>query len=161
MTDTVLYGTAETVAVISAEPARRDERADGGDEGGPAGRAAPRRRGAGARGRVTGNGRGFCAGQDLVEHAETLAGGRPRSDTVREHYNPIVLEIMTMPKPVVAAVNGVAAGAGAALALRVRLPGGGPTASFVMSFRWSAWAPTRACRGRCRGWSAWPGRPSC
>jgi hypothetical protein len=57
---------------------------------------------------ITGNGRGFCAGQDLREHVALLESGATATDTVREHYNPLVTEIMTMPKPVIAAVNGVA-----------------------------------------------------
>jgi len=65
---------------------------------------------------LTGAGRAFCAGQDLREHADNLEAGRGLANTVREHYNPIVELIATMAKPVVAAVNGVAAGAGAALA---------------------------------------------
>jgi 2-(1,2-epoxy-1,2-dihydrophenyl)acetyl-CoA isomerase len=68
---------------------------------------------------LTGSGRAFCVGQDLKEHVGLL-----RSDakdelfgTVEEHYNPTVTALLTMNKPVVAAVNGVAAGAGASLAL--------------------------------------------
>lgn len=67
---------------------------------------------------LTGSGRAFCVGQDLKEHIEILNSSS--SDelfrTVPEHYNPTVKAIATMPKPVVAAVNGVAAGAGASLA---------------------------------------------
>ena len=67
---------------------------------------------------LTGTGRAFCVGQDLKEHVEILESGT--SDelfrTVPEHYNPLVAAIATMPKPVIAAVNGVAAGAGASLA---------------------------------------------
>jgi len=83
---------------------------------------------------ITGQGRGFCAGQDLVEHAELLESGDKALNTVREHYNPIVTEIMTMPKPVVAGVNGVAAGAGAALAFACDFRVAARSASFVMSF---------------------------
>ncbi|TDC65235.1 enoyl-CoA hydratase/isomerase family protein [Streptomyces hainanensis] len=66
------------------------------------------------------NGRAFCVGQDLREHAAALAeatdaGGAMR--TVAEHYGPIARTIAEMPKPVVAAVNGVAAGAGFGFAL--------------------------------------------
>ena len=68
---------------------------------------------------LTGTGRGFCVGQDLKEHVTLL--GEDASDvlftTVPDHYNPLVTALATMPKPVVAAVNGVAAGAGASLAL--------------------------------------------
>ena len=67
---------------------------------------------------LTGSGRAFCVGQDLKEHLAGLKGevDIPLSDTVEKHYNPIVLALATMPKPVVAAVHGVAAGAGASLA---------------------------------------------
>jgi 2-(1,2-epoxy-1,2-dihydrophenyl)acetyl-CoA isomerase len=67
---------------------------------------------------LTGTGRAFCVGQDLKEHVQILQRGT--SDelfrTVPEHYNPTVTALATMPKPVIAAVNGVAAGAGASLA---------------------------------------------
>src|SRR3954449_2528379 len=67
---------------------------------------------------LTGTGRAFCVGQDLNEHVELLAEGPSDAlfQTVPEHYNPTVSAIATMAKPVVAAVNGVAAGAGASLA---------------------------------------------
>src|SRR5260370_6201905 len=57
---------------------------------------------------ITGAGPGFCAGQDLREHAEILAAGEAATDTVRLHYHPIIMTITTMPKPVSAAVEGVA-----------------------------------------------------
>ncbi|WP_104107694.1 enoyl-CoA hydratase-related protein [Nocardioides sp. 616] len=68
---------------------------------------------------LTGTGRAFCVGQDLKEHVEILRSDAPDSlfRTVTEHYNPIVTALATMPKPVLAAVNGVAAGAGASFAL--------------------------------------------
>ncbi|KQT91607.1 enoyl-CoA hydratase [Marmoricola sp. Leaf446] len=67
---------------------------------------------------LTGSGRAFCVGQDLKEHQRTLAdASAPPLDTVELHYNPIVSTLVSMPKPVVAAVNGVAAGAGVSLAL--------------------------------------------
>jgi 2-(1,2-epoxy-1,2-dihydrophenyl)acetyl-CoA isomerase len=67
---------------------------------------------------LTGTGRAFCVGQDLKEHISILRSSDAESlfRTVEEHYNPIVTALATMPKPVVAAVNGVAAGAGASLA---------------------------------------------
>ena len=67
---------------------------------------------------LTGSGRAFCVGQDLKEHITILESSDAESlfTTVEEHYNPIVTALATMPKPVVAAVNGVAAGAGASLA---------------------------------------------
>lgn len=67
---------------------------------------------------LTGAGRAFCVGQDLNEHAATLQTGDLEKlwSTVPEQYNPIALTIAQLSKPVIAAVNGVAAGAGASLA---------------------------------------------
>jgi 2-(1,2-epoxy-1,2-dihydrophenyl)acetyl-CoA isomerase len=66
---------------------------------------------------LTGSGRAFCVGQDLREHAALMASGDPAPlSTVKEHYNPIVSLIAAMPKPVIAAVNGTAAGAGLGIA---------------------------------------------
>ncbi len=68
---------------------------------------------------LRGSGRAFCVGQDLKEHIGLLESGADDQlfSTVSEHYNPTVTALATMAKPVVAAVNGVAAGAGASLAL--------------------------------------------
>ncbi len=83
---------------------------------------------------LTGAGDAFCAGQDLKEHADVLASGVTTIDTVRQHYNPIITAIMTMPKPVIAAVNGSAAGAGASLALACDFRVAAKRASFLMAF---------------------------
>jgi 2-(1,2-epoxy-1,2-dihydrophenyl)acetyl-CoA isomerase len=83
---------------------------------------------------ITGAGGAFCAGQDLREHGDVLAAGEQAIDTVRRHYNPIVTTIMTMPKPVIAAMHGSAAGAGAALALACDLRIAGHGASLLMAF---------------------------
>ena len=67
---------------------------------------------------LTGAGPAFSVGQDLAEHATALEQGATAAfETVREHYSPLVLELMTMPKPVVAAVSGACVGAGLGLAL--------------------------------------------
>lgn len=67
---------------------------------------------------LTGSGTTFCVGQDLREHAASLAADATAAwDTLQQHYIPIVTALATMPKPVIAAVNGTAAGAGMALAL--------------------------------------------
>jgi 2-(1,2-epoxy-1,2-dihydrophenyl)acetyl-CoA isomerase len=85
---------------------------------------------------LTGNGRAFCVGQDLKEHVEILHGESSQAlfRTVPEHYNPIVTALATMPKPVVAAVNGVAAGAGASLAFACDLRVLGHGAGFNLAF---------------------------
>jgi len=67
---------------------------------------------------LTGTGRVFTAGQDLGEHAAALAeSGADAFDTLEAHYNPVITALATMPKPVIAAVNGTCAGAGLGLAL--------------------------------------------
>lgn len=68
---------------------------------------------------LTGSGRAFCVGQDLKEHIALLRDGTSEQlfTTVEAHYNPIVTALAEMTKPVIAAVNGVAAGAGASLAM--------------------------------------------
>jgi len=83
---------------------------------------------------LTGAGRAFCVGQDLREHVASLESGDSSLDTVVRDYNPISLTIATMPKPVVAAVRGAAAGAGASLALLADFRIGGPGTSFLMAF---------------------------
>jgi 2-(1,2-epoxy-1,2-dihydrophenyl)acetyl-CoA isomerase len=85
---------------------------------------------------LTGTGRAFCVGQDLREHAEVLAGGDLDAlwSTVPRHYNPVALALATMPKPVVAAVNGVAAGAGASFAMAADLRLVAESAGFNLAF---------------------------
>jgi 2-(1,2-epoxy-1,2-dihydrophenyl)acetyl-CoA isomerase len=84
---------------------------------------------------LTGAGRAFCAGQDLAEAAPRADGTLPDlGDFVRRGYNPIVRAIRTLEKPVVCAVNGVAAGAGANLALACDIVIASTQASFIQSF---------------------------
>lgn len=84
---------------------------------------------------LTGSGRAFCVGQDLKEHIKLLqAEDQSLWRTVPEHYNPIVTLLATMDKPVIAAVNGVAAGAGAAFAMAADLRIVADTAGFNLAF---------------------------
>jgi len=84
---------------------------------------------------ITGAGRAFCAGQDLVEHVGVLESGtRDPLATVHEHFNPIATLLGEFPRPVVAAVRGMAAGAGASVALLADFRIGGPKTSFLMAF---------------------------
>lgn len=81
---------------------------------------------------ITGMGKGFCAGQDLAEVADPNGPGF--NIILAEHYNPIVTRIRDLEKPVVAAVNGVAAGAGANLALCCDIVVAAASASFIQAF---------------------------
>lgn len=84
---------------------------------------------------LTGAGKAFCAGQDLKEHVAALQSDDPAPfRTVDEHYNPIVRAITGMPKPVIAAINGMAAGAGASFAYACDLRVAARSAKFLMAF---------------------------
>ena len=85
---------------------------------------------------VSGAGRGFCAGQDLGDRAVSGEGGaRPDlGESIEKYYAPLVRRLRAMPKPVVCAVNGVAAGAGANIALACDIVIAVQTASFVQPF---------------------------
>ena len=81
---------------------------------------------------ITGAGKGFSAGQDLAEVVDPNGPGMGR--ILSEHYNPIVSRIRKLEKPVVAAVNGVAAGAGANIALCCDIVVAAQSASFIQAF---------------------------
>jgi 2-(1,2-epoxy-1,2-dihydrophenyl)acetyl-CoA isomerase len=83
---------------------------------------------------LTGEGRAFSAGQDLAEAAPQDQPWPEISDIVRESYNPIILTIRSLEKPVVCAVNGVAAGAAANIALACDLVLASEKASFLQAF---------------------------
>jgi 2-(1,2-epoxy-1,2-dihydrophenyl)acetyl-CoA isomerase len=81
---------------------------------------------------LTGEGKAFCAGQDLAE--ATDPNGPELQTIVRDHYNPIILKLRSIEKPIIAAVNGVAAGAGANIALACDLVLAKESASFIQAF---------------------------
>ena len=82
---------------------------------------------------LTGAGRGFCAGQDLTAVAPTEAGP-PDLKTLLDHYNGLIRKLRALPMPVVCAVNGVAAGAGANLALACDIVLAAKSATFIQAF---------------------------
>jgi len=81
---------------------------------------------------ITATGKAFCAGQDLGE--ATDPNGPDLTQMVQEHYNPIIRKIRNIEKPVVAAVNGVAAGAGASIALACDIVVATESATFIQAF---------------------------
>ncbi|MFI6700455.1 enoyl-CoA hydratase/isomerase family protein [Streptomyces sp. NPDC050509] len=141
MADTVLYEVSDGLATITinrpeamnamdlaTKVALRDALTAAGDDSAVRGVLLT---GAGSR--------AFCVGQDLKEHTALLAedartGSGQTMSTVREHYNPIVRAIAGMPKPVVAGINGVAAGAGLGFALAADYRIAADTAAFTTSF---------------------------
>jgi 2-(1,2-epoxy-1,2-dihydrophenyl)acetyl-CoA isomerase len=83
---------------------------------------------------LTGAGRAFCVGQDLKEHITALSSPQGPLDTVVRHFNPVAQRVATFGRPVVAAVRGMAAGAGASLAFLADFRVGGPGTAFLMAF---------------------------
>ena len=81
---------------------------------------------------ITGEGKAFCAGQDLSE--ATDPNGPELKTIVKDHYNPIIELIRTIEKPIIAGVNGVAAGAGANIALACDITIAKESASFIQAF---------------------------
>jgi 2-(1,2-epoxy-1,2-dihydrophenyl)acetyl-CoA isomerase len=84
---------------------------------------------------ITGAGRGFCAGQDLSDRAVAPgADGLDLGESLENRYNPLIKRIVNLPKPVVCAVNGVAAGAGANIAFACDIVLAAKSAKFIQSF---------------------------
>jgi 2-(1,2-epoxy-1,2-dihydrophenyl)acetyl-CoA isomerase len=83
---------------------------------------------------LTGAGRGFCAGQDLNDRAVAPGEAVDLGETVEESWNPLIRTLAALPQPVIARVNGVAAGAGANIALACDLVVAAKSAKFIQSF---------------------------
>ncbi len=83
---------------------------------------------------LTGAGRGFCAGQDLNDRAVSTGNAVDLGATVEQCWNPLVKVLTTLPQPVIARVNGVAAGAGANIALACDIVVAAKSAKFIQSF---------------------------
>lgn len=85
---------------------------------------------------LTGAGRAFCAGQDLETRRRIFEAGQvPHlAESLRQNYNPLVVQMRALPQPILAAVNGVAAGAGMSLALACDLRMAAASARFIQSF---------------------------
>ena len=84
---------------------------------------------------ISGAGRGFCAGQDLGDRVVAPAGAPPDlGPSIEQNYKPLILALRRLPLPIIAAVNGVAAGAGANIALACDLVIAARSASFVQAF---------------------------
>lgn len=97
---------------------------------------------------LTGAGRGFCAGQDLADaEVRFMPGDTPPDlgDVVERHYKPLVMRLANLRVPTIAAVNGVAAGAGASLALACDMVVAAQSASFILPFARIGLVPDTAC----------------
>lgn len=95
---------------------------------------------------ITGNGKGFCTGQDLNGRYELVkAGNTNLGQSLKKNYNPLIEKIASLPIPVVAAVNGVAAGAGVGLALACDIVIAAQSAKFIFAFANVGLVPDAGC----------------
>jgi 2-(1,2-epoxy-1,2-dihydrophenyl)acetyl-CoA isomerase len=83
---------------------------------------------------LTGSGRGFCAGADLADPDREASATADSGAALEKYFNPVIRTMRTLPKPIVAAVNGVAAGVGMSFALAADIAVAGKSASFLQAF---------------------------
>ena len=103
---------------------------------------------------LTGAGKAFCAGQDLSDRVQGEGGQAPDlGHTIETLWNPLVRAVRGLAKPVVCAVNGVAAGAGANLALSCDIVLAARSARFIQPFCRLGLVPDSGAPSTCRGWS--------
>ncbi len=106
---------------------------------------------------LTGEGRGFCAGQDLSDRNVAPGSAAPDlGESIEKFYNPLIRQLRDLPMPVICAVNGVAAGAGANIPLACDLVLAARSASFIQAFCKIGLILIPGEPGPCRAWSAWP-----
>lgn len=112
---------------------------------------------------LTGAGKAFNAGQDLgdVLGADTQETALSHGEVLRKRYNPLIMQICKMEKPVIAVINGAAAGAGMSIALACDLRIMSEKAYFVNAFVRSVLFPTRGAVTSCHALSAWARRWNC
>jgi 2-(1,2-epoxy-1,2-dihydrophenyl)acetyl-CoA isomerase len=137
MSDSVLYDVSEGIATITLNRPEAMNSLDIATKVALRDTLQAAAEDAGVRAVVlTGTGRAFCVGQDLKEHITLLEANDTAAlwSTVPDHYTPIALAIAEMPKPVIAALNGVAAGAGASMAFAADFRIVADTAGFNLAF---------------------------
>jgi Enoyl-CoA hydratase/carnithine racemase len=105
---------------------------------------------------LTGSGRGFCAGADLSD--PDRKNDADSGSALDKFFNPVIRTMRALPKPIVAAVNGVAAGVGMSFAMAADITIAAKSASFLQAFSRIGLLPMAAALGSCRAWSASSGR---
>lgn len=109
---------------------------------------------------ITGAGRGFCAGQDLADPCMAMVDGKVPDigNVVERNYKPLIMRLVNLRVPTIAAINGIAAGAGVSVALACDLVIAAKSASFLQAFSKIGLVPDTGGTWFCRSVLAWPAR---